>query len=93
VCATTQFEDPRIAHRQRRMEEAVAHEARLPLFDGVWVITYTRNVKITLFLTRYKRDLRRKMLRLRDLFKHRMATTLATLSPVGWGICFFLEIN
>lgn len=47
----TTFEDPRIAHRKKRIQEAQAHEATLP---------------------KYKRNLRRKLLRLRDLFKHRM---------------------
>lgn len=44
-----QFEDPRIAMRERRRQEALKHEAQLP---------------------KYKRDLRRKLLKLRHLFKY-----------------------
>lgn len=48
---TTTFEDPRVAHREKRRQKAAEHERSLP---------------------KYKRDLRRKLLRLRDLFAHRL---------------------
>ena len=46
---TTTFEDPRLADRALRMQQAIKHEAKLP---------------------QYKRDLRRKLLKLHDLFRH-----------------------
>ena len=51
VHRSTTFEDPRIAVRERRRQEAREQEATLP---------------------QYKRDLRRKLLKLRALVKHRV---------------------
>jgi hypothetical protein len=59
-----QFEDPRVAAQQKRKEEALHHEARLP---------------------QYKRNLRRKLLKLRHLFRHQQKQVR---SFAGWEVAF-----